>query len=75
MRVISLLPSATDAIVALGGLDLLVGVSHACDAPKSIPRVTAPAVDATATSGAIDAAVPDWLRSPSCSRARLAITP
>lgn len=57
MRVISLLPSATDAIVALGGLDLLVGVSHACDAPKSIPRVTAPAVDATATSGAIDAAV------------------
>lgn len=57
MRVISLLPSATDAIVALGGADLLVGVSHACDAPVSVPRVTAPAVDATASSGAIDAAV------------------
>jgi iron complex transport system substrate-binding protein len=59
MRVISLLPGATDTIVALGGTDLLVGVSHACDAPASIGRVTAPAIDAAAASGAIDAAVRD----------------
>lgn len=57
MRIVSLLPSATDVVVALGGSDLLVGVSHACDAPVPLPRVTAPAIDATATSGAIDAAV------------------
>lgn len=62
MRIVSLLPGATDAIIALGGLDLLVGVSHACDAPAAIPRVTAPAIEASASSGAIDAAVRDAAR-------------
>ena len=57
MRVVSLLPSATDIIVALGGSAFLVGVSHACDAPVNLPRVTSPAIDAAAASGAIDAAV------------------
>lgn len=59
MRVISLLPAATDTIVALGGEALLVGVSHSCDAAavRGIVRVTASAVDPDATSGAIDAAV------------------
>lgn len=59
MRVISLLPSATDAIVALGGAPLLVGVSHSCDHPAvaPLPRVTESRVDVLASSGAIDAAV------------------
>jgi iron complex transport system substrate-binding protein len=62
MRIISLLPGATDAITALGGIDLLVGVSHECDAPVAIPRVTSPAIDPHATSGTIDAAVRDAAR-------------
>ena len=57
MRIISLLPGATDALIALGGVNLVVGVSHACDAPAAIPRVTSPAIDPAASSGAIDAAV------------------
>lgn len=57
MRIISLLPGATDALIALGGVNLIVGVSHACDAPAAIPRVTSPAIDPAASSGAIDAAV------------------
>ena len=60
MRVISLLPGATGSIVALGGSELLVGISHACDPPgglAALPRVTAPAIDPSGASGAIDSAV------------------
>lgn len=57
MRIVSLLPGATDALIALGGVESLVGVSHACDAPATIPRVTSPAIDPDAASGAIDEAV------------------
>eukprot|EP00873_Tetraselmis_striata_P017070 jgi/Tetstr1/437334/TSEL_026019.t1 len=41
-RVVSLLPSATDTLVALGMARLLVGRSHECDAPEvsSVPAVT-----------------------------------
>src|SRR6185436_10511387 len=34
MRVVSLLPSATETICALGASDELVGVSHECDFPR-----------------------------------------
>lgn len=59
VRVISLLPGATDTLVTLGGASLLVGVSHSCDHPAvaGLPRVTSSAVDATASSADIDAAV------------------
>src|SRR5712692_8815486 len=43
MRVVSLLPAATEIVAALGRIDWLVGVSHECDYPpevKSRPRVT-----------------------------------
>lgn len=59
MRVLSLLPGATDAVVALGLGDHLVGVTHECDAPgcDARPRVTASAVDPEHEAGAVDAAV------------------
>ena len=43
MRVVSLLPAATEIVGALGLLDQLVGVSHECDYPPAVnakPRVT-----------------------------------
>ncbi len=43
MRVVSLLPAATEIVAALGRADWLVGVSHECDYPpevKSRPPVT-----------------------------------
>ena len=43
MRVVSLLPAATEIVAALGMLDQLAGVSHECDYPleaQAKPRVT-----------------------------------
>lgn len=58
MRIVSLLPAATDAVIALGGGTHLVGVSHSCDAaPTGVPVVTSCAVDANAPSASIDADV------------------
>ncbi|MCH2135926.1 MAG: ABC transporter substrate-binding protein [Phycisphaerales bacterium] len=36
MRVVSLVPSATELLCAMDGLDLLVGRSHECDWPPSV---------------------------------------
>ncbi len=58
MRIVSLLPGATDAVVALGAGAQLVGVSHSCDgAPAGVPVVTRCAIDADAPSASIDAEV------------------
>ena len=60
MRIVSLLPGATDMLVALGGADLLVGVSHACSSTQgaaALPRVTTCSIAADGASGAIDATV------------------
>ena len=57
MRVITLLPSATEIVAALGALDLLVGVTHACDYPPqvaSLPRLTSTRVSALAAPAVID---------------------
>ena len=40
MRIVSLLPSATEIICALGLNDQLVGISHRCDYPPEIAGVT-----------------------------------
>lgn len=47
MRVVSLLPSATELLCAIGGEHLLVGRSHECDFPASITRL--PALTASRT--------------------------
>jgi iron complex transport system substrate-binding protein len=60
MRVITLLPAATEIVAALGGAGYLVGISHECDYPASVqklPRVTASPVDIAASSASIDAEV------------------
>ena len=48
MRIVSLLPSATEIVFALGLGDELVGVTHECDQPfeaRDLPRVTHAIVD------------------------------
>ena len=61
MRIVSLLPSATEILYALGLGDELVGVTHECDYPpeaRSKPAVTASGLaDPTLTSAEIDAQV------------------
>ena len=66
MRIVSLLPSATEIVHAVGLGDRLVAVSHECDFPtavRGLPRVTRSLLPAAAaTSAAIDAAVRDRVR-------------
>lgn len=56
-RIVSLIPSATEIICALGFESALVGRSHECDYPASVqrlPALTAPKFDPDGTSYAID---------------------
>ena len=39
MRVVSLIPSATELLAASGAEDMIVGRSHECDYPASLARV------------------------------------
>ncbi|MGH8933862.1 MAG: cobalamin-binding protein [Egibacteraceae bacterium] len=61
MRIVSLLPSATEIVCALGLEDDLVGVTHECDFPPAVvgkPQVTASRIShQTMTSAEIDHAV------------------
>ena len=57
MRIVSLLPSATEIVAALGALAQLGGVTHACDhSPQvaSLPRLTSTAIDGAAHPDVID---------------------
>ena len=59
-RIISLLPSSTEIICALGLRGQLVGVSHECDYPADVvelPILTEPKLDPRGTSGDIDTRV------------------
>jgi iron complex transport system substrate-binding protein len=60
VRVVSLLPAATEIVAALGDQSLLVGISHECDYPPSVlhlPRVTTTSIDIRAPGAVIDAEV------------------
>ena len=59
-RIISLLPSATEIVCALGAADMLVGISHECDFPESIRDrtvLTRSRIAADGSSRSIDTAV------------------
>lgn len=60
MRVVSLVPAATEIAYALGAQDDLVAVTHDCDFPPEIrmlPRVTSATIPAGTTSREIDTLV------------------
>jgi iron complex transport system substrate-binding protein len=60
MRIVSLLPSATEIVCALGAADQLVGISHECDFPAAIrnrPVLTRSRIDPHGDSLAIDRAI------------------
>ena len=62
MRIVSVLPAATEIAAALGLMDNIVGVSHECDFPKEAnerPRVTrCPVHDIGLSSREVD----EWVR-------------
>jgi iron complex transport system substrate-binding protein len=66
MRIVSLLPSATEIICQLGLVDELVGVTHECDFPPAVcdlPKVTRTFIPAAASSREIDTLVRERLKT------------
>jgi iron complex transport system substrate-binding protein len=66
LRVVSLLPSATEVVCALGAGQELVGVSHECDHPPEVaglPALTGSRLPAGGTSGELDRSVRGLLRA------------
>lgn len=60
MRIVSLVPSATEMLFALGLGGDVVAVTHECDFPaaaRALPQVTSDSLPADLTAGQIDAAV------------------
>ncbi|MEM1027320.1 MAG: ABC transporter substrate-binding protein [Planctomycetota bacterium] len=65
MRIVSLLPAATEMVCALGLENSLVGRSHECDTPASItklPVVTGAEIDDRPNSAEIDRLVREYAR-------------
>jgi iron complex transport system substrate-binding protein len=66
MRIVSLIPSATEFICALGLEENLVGVTHECDYPptvKALPKVTHTLIPTNISSQEIDRLVREHLKS------------
>src|SRR5581483_5026049 len=65
MRIVSLIPSGTEIVCALGFQQSLVGRSHECDYPDGVDRLpicTAPKFDPHGSSAEIDRRVKTILR-------------
>ena len=68
MRIVSLLPSATEIVCGLGLRDSLVGVTHECDYPADVvglPVVTSSRIPKGLSSGEIDGLVNGQLETDS----------
>ncbi|MFO0706934.1 MAG: cobalamin-binding protein [Nitrospira sp.] len=66
MRIVSLLPSATEIVCALGLEDRLVGVTHECDYPEPVqrlPKVTRTVIPVDAPSKEIDRLVSEQVQT------------
>ena len=66
MKIVSLLPSATELVCGLGLRDQLVGVSHECDYPLSVvglPILTSSRIPEGLSSSEIDRLVTDQLKN------------
>ena len=66
MKIVSLLPSATEIVCQLGLGDQLVGVTHECDYPffvQALPKVTRTLIPHDATSEEIDSLVRERLKT------------
>jgi iron complex transport system substrate-binding protein len=66
MKIVSLLPSATELVCGLGLRDQLVGVSHECDYPLSVvglPILTSSRIPEGLVSSEIDRLVTDQLKN------------
>src|SRR5919106_4578597 len=66
MRIVSLVPAATEIVAALGAGSRLVGVSHECDYPpelRALPRVTRTRINPALSSREIDRAVAEASRT------------
>jgi iron complex transport system substrate-binding protein len=64
MKIVTLLPAATEIVCSLGLRDMLVGRSHECDFPEDVaalPALTRARVDSSLPSGALDTAVREIL--------------
>ncbi len=65
LRIVSLLPSATEIVAALGKIDCLVGRSHECDSPSEVERLPIccrPRIDISRSGSEIDRQVKDCVR-------------
>jgi iron complex transport system substrate-binding protein len=68
MKIVSLIPSATEIISSLGLINNLIGVSHECDNPKEViylPKLTKSVIKVKQSSLEIDKDIGNALMFPS----------
>ena len=66
MKLVTLLPSATEIVARLGLEKNLVGVSHECDFPEtvtSLPKLTSSRINTNLSSGNIHQSVKEVMKS------------